>query len=140
MPLLVERRLWPKEHLTVVVGADVETRVRRLVEQRGLGEGDARHRIAAQATDAERRAAADVWVDNDGSREQTLAQVGAVWRDRLLPYDENLRTGRRSHRPEQGAVVDPDPAWAADGARLVAKVADALGDRAIDVSTSVPPA
>lgn len=142
MPLLVERRLWPKEHLTIVVGADVETRVRRLVEQRGLGEEDARHRIAAQATDAQRRAAADVWVDNDGSREQTLAQVDALWRDRLVPYDENLRTGRRSQQPEQGAVVDPDPGWAADGARLVAKLADALGDNATDVqhigSTSVP--
>ncbi len=142
MPLLVERRLWPEEHLTVVVGADVETRVRRLVEQRGLGEEDARHRIAAQATDPERRTAADVWVDNDGSREQTLAQVDAVWRDRLLPYDGNLRTGRRSHRPEQGAVVDPDPRWAADGARLVAKVKNALWERATDVehvgSTSVP--
>ncbi|MEO7235647.1 MAG: dephospho-CoA kinase [Lapillicoccus sp.] len=142
MPLLVERRLWPQEHLTIVVGADVETRVRRLVDQRGLGEEDARHRVAAQATDAQRRAAADVWVDNDGSREQTLAHVGRVWRDRLLPYDENLRTGHRSQRPEQGAVVDPDPGWTAEGARLVAKVADALGDRATDVehvgSTSVP--
>ena len=46
MPLLVERRLWPREHLTVVVGATEDTRVRRLVEQRGLDEADARHRIA----------------------------------------------------------------------------------------------
>jgi dephospho-CoA kinase len=149
MPLLVERRLWPKEHLTVVVGADVETRVRRLVDQRGLTPDDARHRVAAQASDAERRAAADVWLDNDGLREDVVAQVRGLWHDRLVPYDDNLREGRRSHRPERGAVVDPDPGWAAQGARLVAKLTDALGDwrgssgvRHTDVehvgSTSVP--
>ncbi len=142
MPLLVERRLWPKEHLTVVVGAEVETRVRRLVEGRGLTQEDARHRIAAQASDAERRAAADVWVDNDGPREQTRELVDALWQGRLLPYDHHLRAGTRSHRPERGAVVEPDPTWAAQGARLVAKLADALEDRQVDVqhvgSTSVP--
>lgn len=150
MPLLVERRLWPHEHLTVVVGADAETRVRRLVDQRGLTAEDARHRIAAQASDEERRAAADVWLDNDGPRGRVLEQVQTLWRDRLVPYDANLREGRRSHRPEQGAVVDPDPTWAAQGARLVAKLADALGEREGDTpgatvtgvehigSTSVP--
>lgn len=142
MPLLVERRLWPKEHLTVVVAADVETRVRRLVEGRGLTEADARHRIAAQASDAERRAAADVWVDNDGPPEQTQEQVEDLWRTRLLPYDGHLRAGTRSHRPEHGAVVEPDPTWADQGARLVAKLFDALEDKAVDVdhvgSTSVP--
>lgn len=142
MPLLVERRLWPQEHLTVVVGADVETRVRRLVEHRGLREQDARHRVAAQATDDERRAAADVWLDNDGPRERLLIQVNTLWSDRLVPYDENLRAGRRSHRPERGAVVAADPTWGAQGARLVARLVDTLGARATDVehigSTSVP--
>ena len=142
MPLLVERRLWPREHLTVVVGAEVETRVRRLVEQRGLSEEDARRRVAAQATDAERRAAADVWVDNDGARSVTQGQVRRLWADRLRPYEANLRAGRRSSRPAQAVVVHPDPTWPEQAARLVAKITDALGDQAGDVvhigSTSVP--
>jgi len=141
MPLLVERRLWPHEHLSVVVGADTETRVRRLVDQRGLDEADARHRIARQATDEERRAAADVWVDNDGAVEATRDQVRALWFDRLVPFNANLLTGNRS-RLQRGVVVDPDPAWPAQAARLSARVADALGDRAVRVehigSTSVP--
>jgi len=141
MPLLVERRLWPHEHLSVVVGADTETRVRRLVDQRGLDEADARHRIARQATDEERRAAADVWVDNDGTVEATRDQVRALWFDRLVPFNANLLTGNRS-RLQRGVVVDPDPAWPAQAARLSARVADALGDRAVRVehigSTSVP--
>jgi dephospho-CoA kinase len=141
MPLLVERRLWPREHLTLIVGADVETRVRRLVEQRGLDEADVRHRIARQATDEERRAAADVWLDNDGDPAATEAQVRDLWFGRLVPYNANLLAGTRS-RPGALAVVDPDPTWPAQAARLVARIGDALGDRAVHIdhvgSTSVP--
>jgi dephospho-CoA kinase len=141
MPLLVERRLWPREHLTVVVGADAEARVRRLVEQRGLNAADVRHRMARQATDAERRAAADVWVDNDGDLAATEDQVRRLWFDRLVPYNANLLTGSRSRRPPL-AVVDADPSWPDQAARLVARVAHALTSRAVRIdhvgSTSVP--
>jgi dephospho-CoA kinase len=141
MPLLVERGLWPREHLTVVVGATEDTRVRRLVEQRGLDAADARHRIARQATDAQRRAAADVWVDNDGDLAATEAQVRDVWWNRLVPFNANLLAGVRS-RPARLAVVDRDREWPAEAARLVARIADALGERAVAIehvgSTSVP--
>jgi dephospho-CoA kinase len=141
MPLLVERRLWPREHLTVVVGADAETRVRRLVDQRRLDVADVRHRIARQASDAERRAAADVWVDNDGDLSATEAQVRRLWFDRLVPYNANLLTGTGSPRPPL-AVVDPDASWPDQADRLVARVAHALTPRAVRVdhvgSTSVP--
>ena len=43
--------------------------------------------MAAQATDEERRAAADVWLDNAGSRAQLLASVDLLWHDRLLPFE-----------------------------------------------------
>jgi dephospho-CoA kinase len=142
MPLLVERRLWPREHLTVVVGADTETRVRRLVEQRGLAEADARHRIARQATDAERRAAADVWVDNDGDLAATHDQVRDLWLERLVPFNANLLAGTRGRRPDLPTIAAPDPTWPAQADRLAARIADALGDRAPRVehigSTSIP--
>ena len=142
MPLLVERRLWPHEHLSVVVGADTETRVRRLVDQRGLDEADARHRIARQATDEERRAAADVWVDNDGAVEATRDQVRALWFHRLVPFNAHLLTGTRAARADRPRIVPPDPTWPAQADRLVARIADALGDRAVRIehigSTSVP--
>jgi dephospho-CoA kinase len=130
MPLLVERRLWPHEHLSVVVGADAETRVRRLVEQRGLDEADARHRIARQATDEERRAAADVWVDNDGTVEATREQVRALWFDRLVPFNAHLLTATRAARADRPTIVQPDPTWPAQADRLTARIADALGPRA----------
>src|ERR1700756_158056 len=67
IPLLVESGMAPLFPLVVVVHADEEVRVRRLVEQRGMSEEDARARIAAQAGDEQRRAVADVWLDNSGT-------------------------------------------------------------------------
>ena len=142
MPLLVERRLWPAQHLTVVVGASEAVRLDRLVGGRGMPLPDARARMAAQASDSERRAAADVWVDNDGDRASTEAQVLRTWEERLVPYNHSLLTRTRSERPEHLTLVDPDPAWPAEAARLVSRIEVALGERAVSVdhigSTSVP--
>ena len=73
IPLLVESGMAPLFPLVVVVHADVELRVRRLVEQRGMPEDDARARIAAQADDEQRRAVADIWLDNSGTQEDLVA-------------------------------------------------------------------
>ena len=62
----------------VVVEAPVETRVARLVA-RGLTEQDARARIAAQATDEQRRAVADHVVTNDGDLAALDAAVTRLW-------------------------------------------------------------
>ena len=126
MPLLVERGLWVHEHLTVVVDADVETRVRRLVEQRGLDERDARHRMSAQATDEQRRAVADVVLDNTGTPNSLLEGVDRLWTSRLAPWEDNLVAGRRSRRPDRAAVVAPRRDWEARGARVVARIGAAL--------------
>lgn len=84
VPLLVEKGMAPAYDLVVVVDAPVEQRVRRLVG-RGMSEPDARARIAAQATEEERRAVADVWLQNDGSPEDLVEQVDRLWRERLEP-------------------------------------------------------
>ena len=54
----------------------------RLV-QRGLAEGDARARIAAQATDEQRRAVADVVLDNSGTPEHLVEQLDRFWADHV---------------------------------------------------------
>jgi len=81
VPLLVENR--GRRPMTfdeiVVVHAPAEERVRRMVEDRGMTEAEARSRIAAQASDAERLAVADTVIDNSGSIEDTIAQVDALW-------------------------------------------------------------
>lgn len=144
MPLLVERGLWVQEHLTVVVEAGREERVARLVEQRGLDAADMRRRMAVQATDEQRRAVADVVLDNSGAPDALVAAVDALWERRLSPWNDNLFERRRSRRPDRGAVIDPRPGWEAQGERVVAKLAAALAGAAgvTEVShigsTSVP--
>ncbi|MFJ7082426.1 dephospho-CoA kinase [Streptomyces griseus] len=79
VPLLTENALAPFYDLVVVVDASAETQLHRLVTLRGMTESDARARMAAQATREERRAVADLIVDNDGPREALDAQVREVW-------------------------------------------------------------
>jgi dephospho-CoA kinase len=84
VPLLVEGGQAGAYDLVVVVEAEPETRVARLV-QRGLTADDARARMAAQATDEQRRAVADVVLDNSGTPDQLTEQVERLWTDTVLP-------------------------------------------------------
>jgi dephospho-CoA kinase len=84
VPLLVETGQAGSFDLVLVVEADVDTRVARLVE-RGLAAEDARARIASQATDEQRRAVADVVLRNDGDRADLAAQVERFWVERVTP-------------------------------------------------------
>jgi len=84
VPLLVETGQAGSYDLVLVVEADLETRVARLVD-RGLTEADARARIVAQATDDQRRSVADVVLDNSGTPEELAAQVERFWAERVAP-------------------------------------------------------
>lgn len=85
IPLLVENHLAGGFQLVIVVDAPVPERIRRLVQDRGMTEDEARSRIAAQAGDDERRKVADVWIDNSGTPAATVTQVDDCWRDRIEP-------------------------------------------------------
>lgn len=78
MPLLVDKGYHHNVDLVVVVDVDAEERIRRLVSYRGMKEEDARARLAAQVSDAERRAAADVIIDNNGPVDRLAPQVAAA--------------------------------------------------------------
>ncbi len=75
LPLLVETGQQERFDVVVVVHAPEQERIRRMVEDRGSTEEDARSRMAAQATDAQREAAADVLLDNSGTPDQLRVQV-----------------------------------------------------------------
>lgn len=142
VPLLVENGMAATFPLVIVVHADPRTRVQRLVTGRGMPAADARARIAAQASDEQRRAAADVWLDNSGTPERLRAAVDELWQRRLLPFEENQRLRRPAAGLGTGPVVDPDPDWAEAGARLAARIALAAGERGLGVehigATAVP--
>ena len=78
VPLLVENKLAAGYDRVVVVEAPLPLRLQRLAG-RGLDPDTARARIAAQASDEERRAVADIVLDNSGSVEELRAQVDAAW-------------------------------------------------------------
>lgn len=141
MPLLVEAGMTGDYHLVLVVGASEETRLRRLVDLRGMPESDARARIAAQADDGARRAAADVWLDNEGTPAALREKVLRLWDERLVPFDDNLRHGIRT-RLSTVTLSPPDPTWPAQADRLSARIRKALGRADLPVehigSTAVP--
>jgi dephospho-CoA kinase len=85
VPLLVEAGLAPAYDVVVVVLATAETRLARLTRDRGMTEAEVRARMAAQATDEQRRAVATVVIENDGDRDQLRAAVDAAWSAHILP-------------------------------------------------------
>ncbi|MFI8765996.1 dephospho-CoA kinase [Streptomyces sp. NPDC053792] len=92
VPLLTENGLAPLYDLVVVVDASPETQLDRLVRLRGMVESEARARMAAQATRAQRLAVADLVIDNDGPLDALEPQVRKVWdeleRRAAMPAEE----------------------------------------------------
>ncbi|WP_327676260.1 dephospho-CoA kinase [Kitasatospora sp. NBC_00458] len=79
VPLLAENGLAPLYDLVIVVDAADEVRIDRLVRVRGMAEAEARARMAAQASRADRLAIADVVIDNGGPLEALAPRVAEVW-------------------------------------------------------------
>lgn len=63
----------------IVVDVDADTAVERLVAHRGFSEEDARNRIANQASREDRRAVADLVIDNSGDLAALEAAVDRAW-------------------------------------------------------------
>ena len=131
IPLLVESQMAPLFPLVVVVHADPDVRLNRLIGIRGMDEADARARIAAQATEEQRRRVADVWLDNSGTEGRLVEQARELWYQRILPFAHNLATGTPA--TESGEIVPADPTWTDQAARVVARLNTTCGHRAIRI-------
>ena len=79
IPLLTETGQAASFDAVIVVDVPEETQVERMTAVRGLSEEEARSRIAAQATRAERLAVATYVVDNTGSIEDLRARVAELY-------------------------------------------------------------
>jgi dephospho-CoA kinase len=77
VPLLVEAAKSGYDVVVIVEAAEA-VRIERLVG-RGMPAEDARKRMAAQASDQDRRKVADVVLDNSGSEEDLEAQLDSLW-------------------------------------------------------------
>lgn len=137
VPLLAETGMAAGFDLVMVVEAPLDVRLARLAG-RGLPPDQARDRIAKQATDAERRAIADVVLDNGGAPEALADQARTLWDARLLPF---ARHAAERTFPDRGpvAIAEPDPDWPRQAGLVAARLARATGKPVDHVgSTAVP--
>ena len=79
VPLLVEAKVDYPFDLVATIEAGTETQTKRLVENRGMTPEDAAARIAAQASEAERVARADVRIDGSLDMADLEIAVSKLW-------------------------------------------------------------
>lgn len=70
-----------------VVTADEETQLRRLMESRGMSAAEARRRLAAQSSQADKVRQATRVFPNEGTPQELYALLDAAWRDLVDKYD-----------------------------------------------------
>lgn len=79
IPLFVESNSKLRFDKVVAISCDEAVRVQRLVSSRGMTESEASSRIAAQASDSEREAVADIVIDSNCSLEELLQRADSVY-------------------------------------------------------------
>ncbi len=92
-----------------VVTASEQAQLARLAKKRGMSEADARQRMKHQSSEAEKVAAANVVIKNDGTVEETWNQVHTQWK-KLFPEAET--------QPQMVAVKPAAPTPAPTAADL----------------------
>jgi dephospho-CoA kinase len=81
VPLLAENRLAGQYDVVVVVDVPTGVQLDRLTRQRGMPEDQARERMDAQASRAERLAIADIVVNNSGPLAELDRRVDGLWEE-----------------------------------------------------------
>ncbi len=79
IPLLTETGQASRFDGVILVEADRQLRLDRLMQGRGMNLAEAQARMDAQASDEQRRAIASWVIDNSGSLEETRRQVEDLW-------------------------------------------------------------
>ena len=79
IPLFVESNSKLKFDKVVTISCDEAVRVKRLVESRGMSEGEAISRISAQASDAQREAVSDIVIDSNCTMAELVSRADSVF-------------------------------------------------------------
>ncbi|MFQ5479675.1 MAG: dephospho-CoA kinase [Thermodesulfobacteriota bacterium] len=83
-PLLFEAGLAGEMDKVIVVFTDAEVQLQRLMKRDGLGETRARRLVASQMPLTEKKSRANYLIDNNGTPEETLAEVRSLYKRLLL--------------------------------------------------------
>ncbi len=84
IPLLVENHLEGGMDEVWLIEASPATQIRRLMARSELSEAQARARLGAQLSNAEKRRVAHVVIENDGSLQELAQAVRRAWQERGL--------------------------------------------------------
>jgi dephospho-CoA kinase len=80
--------------------------------------------------------------DTDVVLDGPPGQIDELWAGRLVPFEANLRAGRRAPRRDHPRLLVPDPGWPDQAGRLIGRFRSSVGHQVIRVdhigSTSVP--
>lgn len=142
VPLLVENNLASRYHLVLVTHAPREVRIERAM-LRGMTRAQVEARMDAQASDDERRSVADLMISTATSEQDVQDELAHLWRERLVPYEANVRARHRAERSVAALRAD-DPAnpWADQATRILQRLLRAGGSLIADAahigSTAVP--
>lgn len=93
VPLLVEAKVDYPFDLVVTVESGIENQIERLISDRGYSRQQAEARVEAQASSHERRARADIALENTGSIEELESQVSDLWRRVKVLSEEKASRG-----------------------------------------------
>lgn len=118
MPLLAEQNLATDYHLVITVEAELETRLARLRDGRGIGRDEALARMRVQADPSVRRAMSDIVLTNDASLDELNARVAELLDRRLSPLAANLASGH----PARQTWADPGSTMSVMGSLTLARL------------------
>lgn len=79
----------------VSIAVAPETRIERLIQNRGMDRQAAAKRIESQPSDAQRGEISDVVVNNNSTREEYAAALDELWDNWVLPFARALESGVR---------------------------------------------
>ncbi|MFL6267755.1 MAG: dephospho-CoA kinase, partial [Actinomycetes bacterium] len=99
--LLIEAGLAEGVDVVVVVHSPREIQVERLAAK-GVGQTDARNRIASQLEPEKRLARADIVIDNGGSLEDLGRRVDKLWEELQARLAARVREARGAERQRRG--------------------------------------
>ncbi|MEO6079097.1 MAG: dephospho-CoA kinase [Steroidobacteraceae bacterium] len=94
VPLLLETATWRDYDRVLVVDADPQTQLLRLMQRDGIDENTARNMLGAQADRAERNAIADDIIANNGDIAALAAQIETLHRRYLSLPARNTEAAR----------------------------------------------
>lgn len=99
IPLLYESDLALRTHANIILQAEENIRIQRLVENRYFTVEAAQKRISSQVSAEKLAEIADVLIDNNAAATELAEIAGQLWREWLLPFAKNWENQERFFAP-----------------------------------------